>query len=216
MRSMLVIGLGRFGENLAESLVKLGNEVVVVDENEEKVNAIASYVTGAYIGKCTNAEVLEGLGINNFDMCFVCISEDFQSSLEITSLIKEMGAKVVVSKADRDTHAKFLKKIGADIVIYPEKDMAQKAAVRYSSPFVVDYFEVMDDYGMFEVETPQSWIGKTIKEVNVRAKYNLNIIGVKDQFNINPVDPDYHFKENEHLLVLGKNNDVIKSIEKRL
>lgn len=216
MRSMLVIGLGRFGENLAESLVKLGNEVVVVDENEEKVNAIAPYVTGAYIGKCTNEEVLEGLGINNFDMCFVCISEDFQSSLEITSLIKEMGAKVVASKVDRDTHAKFLKKIGADIVIYPEKDMAQKAAVRYSSPFVVDYFEVMDDYGMFEVETPQSWIGKTIKEVNVRAKYNLNIIGVKDQFNINPVDPDYHFKENEHLLVLGKNNDVIKSIEKRL
>ncbi|MDO5015209.1 MAG: TrkA family potassium uptake protein [Clostridia bacterium] len=213
MRSMLVIGLGRFGLNLAQSLVKLGNEVVVVDENEEKVNSIAPYVTGAYIGKCTNVEVLDGLGINNFDMCFVCISEDFQSSLEITSLIKEKGAQIVVSKADRDIHAKLLKKIGADIVIYPEKDMAQKAAVRYSSPFVVDYFEVMDDYGMFEIETPKSWIGKTIKEVNVRAKYNLNIIGVKEKFNINPVDPDHHFQKEQHLLVIGKNTDVIKSIE---
>ena len=160
MRSMLVIGLGRFGTNLAIKLSELKNEVMVVDRSEAAVNAIAPQVTSAYAGNCMDEEVVRALGVGNFDVCFVCISDDFQSSLEITSLLKEHGAKYVVSKTDRAMHAKFLRKLGADAVVYPERDMAHRVAIRYSAQNVFDYVEITPEYAVQEMRVPASWAGK--------------------------------------------------------
>lgn len=209
MRSMLVIGLGRFGMNLAMELAEQGNEVMCVDRNETPISKIAPHVTGAQIGDCTDEAVLAELGVDQYDVCFVCISEDFQSSLEITSLLREQGARTVVSKADRDIHAKFLRKIGADDVICPERDMAQRAAMRYSMPDLLDYIELAEDYALFEMKVPAAWAGRSALELNVRARYNLNIIGIKRDAHIYPcTDADMPFPPDGHLLVCGSKSDI--------
>ena len=145
MKSILIIGMGRFGRHLCMNLSTLGNQVMIVDEKEENLEELLPYVVSAKIGDCTNEAVLRSLGISNFDLCFVCIGTNFQSSLEITSLVKELGGRHVVSKANRDIHAKFLLRNGADEVIYPDRDIAEKLAVRYSANHVFDYIELTDE-----------------------------------------------------------------------
>lgn len=216
MQSMLVIGLGRFGSNLALELAEQGNEVMCVDRNEAPVNQIAPHVTAAQIGDCTDEMVLEALGVDQYDVCFVCISEDFQSSLEITSLLKEHGARKVVSKADRDIHAKFLRKIGADDVVYPERDMAQRAAMRFTMNSVADYIELADDYALFELEVPDDWAGRSALDLNVRARFNLNIIGIKNDDHVVPyTDAKQPFRYGDHLLVCGSTADIKRMIRTR-
>lgn len=216
MRSMLVIGLGRFGRHLAERLVELGNEVMVVDKDEEAVRRITPYVTQAQIGDCTDEEVIDTIGVRNFDVCFVCISENFQSSLEITDLLKEKGAKYVVSKTDREIHAKFLRKIGTDAIIHPERDMAQRAAIRYSTDNAFDYIELTSEYAISELMVPNSWVGYTISELNVRSKYNVNVIGVKRGSTVLPLThADHKFVYDEHILVAGMKKDIFKLMGKK-
>lgn len=211
MRSMLVIGLGRFGSHLALRLTELGNEVMVVDADEDAVNKIAHQVTTAQIGDCMDEEVVDSLGVRNFDVCFVCIAENFQSSLEITSLLKEHGAKYVVAKADRDLHAKFLLKIGADEIAYPERDMAYRAAMRFSVKNAFDYIELAPDYAIFEMQPPAPWVGKSLGDVAVRSRYNVNVIGVKKGDHVYPAtDPGYVFAETEHLLIAGSKEDILR------
>ena len=211
MRSMLVIGLGRFGTNLAIKLSELKNEVMVVDRSEAAVNAIAPQVTSAYAGNCMDEEVVRALGVGNFDVCFVCISDDFQSSLEITSLLKEHGAKYVVSKTDRAMHAKFLRKLGADAVVYPERDMAHRVAIRYSAQNVFDYVEITPEYAVQEMRVPASWAGKTLRQLDVRAKHGVNVIGEKEGERVRPiVDADYRLPENAHLLISGERKTLEK------
>jgi trk system potassium uptake protein TrkA len=212
---MLVIGLGHFGRHLAIKLAELGNEVMVVDKDEDAVNRIASKVTRAQIGDCMDADVLNSLGVGNFDICFVCISDNFQSSLEITSLLKEMGAKLVVSKTDRDIHAKFLKKIGADEVIYPERDMAQRTAMRFSAKNAFEYFEFTPEYAIFEILVPENWVGKSIAALNVRSRHNISVIGIKNKDHVIPImDPDYILKKDEHLIITGCKRDLLGMIDK--
>ncbi len=209
LQSMLVIGLGRFGLNLSQKLAELGNEVMCVDRDEDPVNRIAPLVTSAQIGDCTDEAVLAELGVDQYDVCFVCMSDDFQSSLEITSLLKEHGARRVVSKADRDIHAKFLLKVGADFVVNPERDMAQRTAVRYSARNMFDYIELDDDYAIFEMETPESWAGRTALELNIRARYNVNIIGTKWQGRVVPyTDASRPFERGAHLVMAGSKKDI--------
>lgn len=209
MQSMLVIGLGRFGMNLAMELAEQSNEVMCVDRHEAPVNTIAPHVTGAQIGDCTDEAVLQELGVDQYDVCFVCISEDFQSSLEITSLLREQGARRVVSKADRDIHAKFLHKVGADDVVYPERDMAQRVAMRYSMNNVLDYIELADDYALFELEVPAEWANCSALDLNVRARHNLNIIGVRRNGHVFPyTDATVPFLAGEHLLVCGSEAEI--------
>ena len=141
---------------------------MAVDENEDRVNAVLSIVTNAQIGDSTNAEFLEALGVRNFDVCIVAISGNFQSSLETTSLLKELGAKMVVSRAERDVQAKFLLRNGADEVLYPEKQLAKWAAIRYGSDHVLDYIELDQDHAILEVSVPSAWIGKTVGDINIR------------------------------------------------
>ena len=204
MKNILLIGLGRFGKHIALQLNKLGHEVMAVDSNEERVNEILPIVTNAQIGDSTNTEFLKSLGIRNFDVCIVTIGGNFQNSLETTSLLKELGAKLVVSRAERDVQAKFLLRNGADEVVYPEKQVANWAAIRYTADHIRDYIEVDDAHGIFEVEVPEEWIGKTVGELDIRRKYSINIMATKENGKINmAVSPETVLTDKITLLVLG-------------
>ncbi|MDD2504025.1 MAG: TrkA family potassium uptake protein [Clostridia bacterium] len=214
MKSFLVIGVNRFGRHLSRTLVQLGNEVMIVDKNEENIRELLPIVTGAQIGDCTKEEVLNTLGIGNYDICFVCVENDFQSSLEITSLLKDMGAKHVISKGSRDIHVKFLLRNGADEVIDPEREIAEKLAVRCSANHVFDYIELTHDVSIYEIPPAENWIGKTIKEINFRVKYRVSILATKIGNKITPLpSADHIFHPEEHLLVLGRYNDIQKILK---
>ena len=204
MKNILLIGLGRFGKHIALQLNKLGHEVMAVDSNEERVNEILPIVTNAQIGDSTNTEFLKSLGIGNFDVCIVTIGGNFQNSLETTSLLKELGAKLVVSRAERDVQEKFLLRNGADEVIYPEKQVANWAAIRYTADHIRDYIEVGEAHAIFEVEVPKGWIGKTVGELDIRRKYSINIMATKENGKINmAVSPETVLTDKITLLVLG-------------
>ncbi len=211
MKSVLVIGLGRFGRHLASKMMELGNEVMIVDKDAALVEQYSMTFTDSQIADCTNAAVLRSLGVNHFDICFVCIGGDFQSSLVITALLKEMKAKYVVAKAKQDIQADLLNRIGADEVIYPEREMAETLAVRYSVKNIFDYIELTDEYGIFEVAVPTDWIGRSIKLVNVRGRFRVNIIGIKqgDELKLLP-GADYIFTESDHIMLIGRAEDIDK------
>lgn len=211
MKSFLIIGMGHFGHHLCRSLARTDCEIMIVDKNEEALEDMLPYVVSAKIGDCTNIEVLRTFDIPSFDTCFVCMGENFQNSLEITSLLKECGAKRVVSKADRDIQEKFLLRNGADAVIYPEKNMAERFAVRESSEHIFDYINLGSDYSIFEIDMLDRWVGKTVKELNFRVKYNLAVLATKKGTHVTPViSGDSVFEKDDHLLVLGKEEDVRK------
>lgn len=204
MKNILLIGLGHFGKHIAMELNQLGHEIMAVDENEEKVNDVLPYVTNAQIGDSTDSDFLESLGIRNFDVCIVTMSGNFQNSLETTSLLKELGAEFVVSAAKRDVQEKFLLRNGADKVVYPEKQMAKWTAIRYTSDHILDYIEVDDSYAIFEVQVPDNWIGKSIGKIDIRKKYNINILALKEYGKLNmAITPDTVLSSNITLLVLG-------------
>ena len=212
--TFLVIGLGRFGSSLALRLMEYGNEVMVIDSREEEVNRIAPYVTQAKIGDCMDEEVLRSLGVDGFDFCFVCISEQFQSSLEITSLLKELGAPMVISKVDRDLHARLLLKIGADEVVFPERDMAQRTAMRFSVNGALEYIELSPGYAIFELRVPAPWVGKSLLELDIRNQWNVNIIGCKEDGAVRPITAaSYVFREDEHIMVAGGADDVARMMK---
>lgn len=209
MKTVLIIGMGKFGRRLCENMVRLGNEVMIIDENEDAMEDLVPIVTSAKIGDCTNPNVLKSLGLDNFDIVFVCIGENFQSSLEVTSLAKELGAKYVISKAERDIHAKFLLKNGADEVVYPDRDLADKLASRCSINNVFDYIELTEGYAIYEIPVKKEWVGKSIMELNFRKKYHINILGIK-RYGKTQLMPgaDYVFSDDEHLMVLGHKDKV--------
>ena len=211
MKSILLIGLGNFGKHIALQLNQLGHQVMAVDHNEERVNDAVDLVTSAQIGDSTNEEFLRSLGIDNYDVCIVAIGGDFQSSLETTCSLKEMGAKMVVSRAERDGQAKFLLRNGADEVIYPEKQVAKWAAIRYSSDHIFDYIELDETHSIFEVAVPRAWLGKTVVELDIRRKYGINIIGMKQNGKTNvTITPDTLLSEDKTLLVIGEDKALQK------
>ncbi len=211
MKSILLIGLGRFGKHIAMQLNQLGHQVMAVDHNEERVNDILPFVTNAQIGDSSNEEFLSSLGINNYDVCIVAIGDDFQSSLETTCLLKELGAKFVVSRAERDGQAKFLLRNGADEVVYPEKQVAKWAAIRYSADHILDYIELDQTHAIFEVSVPKSWIGMSVGQIDIRKKYNINIMAVKQNGKMDvSVTPDTVLTEDKTMLVLGEYKAVQK------
>ena len=205
MKNVLLIGAGRFGRHIAMQLSPLGHQVMAVDTNEERINNVLPFVTNAQIGDSTSAEFLRSLGIGNFDVCFVTISGNFQNSLETTSLLKELGAKCVVSRAERDVQAKFLLRNGADQVVYPEKQLAQWAAIRYTADHIFDYIEIDKQHAIFEVPIPKNWLGKSIGELNIRKLYGINILGVKSHGETNvTVTPDIVLTNDVTILVIGE------------
>ncbi len=215
MKSILVIGLGKFGKHLIMKFHELGDEVLAVDINEDVINDITPFVTSAMIGDCTKEETLLSLGVRNFDVCFVCIGENFQNSLEITNRIKEIGARKVVSKAGSKIHAKFLIKNGADEVIYPERDSAHNIAARYSVDNVFDYIQLTKDSSIYEIPVASSWIGKSIMRLDIRNKYKVNVLAIKENDVIQALPgAEYVFKGTEHVIILGHNNEAEKLLKK--
>ena len=209
MKSVLLIGLGRFGKHIAMHLNELGHQVMAVDIVEERVDVVLPYVTNAQIGDSTHEDFLESLGVRNYDVCIVAIGNDFQSSLETTSLLKELGARQVVSRAARDVHAKFLLRNGADEVVYPERQLAKWTAIRYTADHVLDYIELDGDHAMFEVPIPPAWVGYTIGQIDIRKRYNINIMGIKKHGKLElSVSPETTLESGETLLVLGRNRDL--------
>ena len=205
MKNILLIGAGRFGRHIAVQLSQLGHQVMAVDTNEERINDVLPYVTNAQIGDSTNAEFLHSLGIGNFDVCLVTIGGSFQNSLETTSLLKELGAKCVVSRAERDVQAKFLLRNGADHVVYPEKQVAKWVAIRYSSNHIFDYIEIDDQHAIFEVQIPEGWIGKSAGELDIRRKYGINILGIKRAGKTEvSITPDTVLSGETTILALGE------------
>ena len=211
MKSILLIGLGRFGKHIALQLYQLGHQVMGVDLNEERVNDAMDIITNAQIGNSTNEEFLRSLGIDNYDVCIVAIGNDFQSSLETTCSLKELGAKYVVSRAERDGQAKFLLRNGADEVVYPEKQVAKWAAIRYSSDHILDYIELDDSHSIFEVAVPEAWAGLSIGQLDIRKKYNINIMAVKSNGKMSlSITPDTILTKDITMLVLGEYKAIQK------
>ncbi len=211
MKSILLIGLGRFGMHVARELNNLGHQVMAIDREEERVNVVLPIVTNAQIGDTTNIEFLKTLGVRNFDLCIVTISNDFQSSLETTSLLKELGAKMVVSRAEREIQEKFLLKNGADEIINPDKQIAKWTAIRYTADHILDYIELDDDHAIFEVSVPKSWLKKSVGELDIRKKFNINIMAVKKDGKLDAaVSPATVLTEEETMLVLGEFKDLQK------
>lgn len=205
MKNVLLIGLGRFGMHVAAHLYDLGHQVMAVDTDEDRVNKVLPFVTNAQIGDSTDADFLRSLGVDNYDVCIVTIGGNFQNSLETASLLEELGAKKVVARAERDVQAKFLLRNGADEVVYPEKQVAKWTAIRYTADHILDYIEVDDSHGIFEVDVPPAWIGKSVGELDIRRKFDINIIalrrGGKTEFS---VSPDMTLDGECTLLVMGE------------
>lgn len=212
MKSILLIGLGRFGRHIAIKLDELNHQVMAVDNNESRVEAVLPYVRNAQIGDATNEDFIRSLGVRNFDVCIVAIGDNFQSSLETTSLLKELGAKMVVSRAARDVHAKFLLRNGADEVVYPEKQLASWTAIRYSADHIFDYVELDEEHGIFEISIPDAWIGKTVGELDIRKKYNVNVMALRCNgvLDMN-IASETLLGDDQTMLVLGN----IKNIQKQ-
>ncbi len=211
MRSILLIGVNRFGSLLARQFHDQGHQIMAVDKDEERINSIMPLVTDAQIGDSTNEAFLRSLGINNYDVCIVTIGSDFQSSLETTSLLKELGGKLVVSRADRDVQAKFLLRNGADEVISPEKQIAEWAAIRYASNHILDYIKLDDDHAIFEVPVPRNWAGKSIGQIDIRKKFGINIMAVKKAGEMDlRITPDTVLDNDRTLLVLGERRSIQK------
>ena len=213
MKSILVIGIGRFGYHLIDQLNKAGDEILAVDSSEERIEPVLGLVTSSLIGDTTKEEFVRTLGVANFDVCFVAIGDDFQSSLETTSLLKECGAKYVVARASRSVHEKFLLRNGADAVVFPEKQLAEWAAIRWCSGRVVDYLDFPGDYSIFEIKVPKEWIGKSLVDLGVRNKLHLNVLSIKrDGKAILEFPANFVFEEGDTVTIFGADKDIKKNL----
>lgn len=214
MKSVLVIGIGRFGYHLIDQLNKAGDEIMAVDSSEERINPVLGMVTSSLIGDATDENFIKSLGVSNFDVCFVAIGDKFQSSLETTSLLKENGAKYVVARAARSVQEKFLLRNGADSVVFPERQLAEWSAIRYCSATVVDYLEYPGDYSIFEVKVPKAWIGKSLVDLGIRNKLHLNILSIRRDGNpILEFPADMVFMEGDTVTVFGADKDLKKHLD---
>ena len=211
MKSILLIGLGRFGRHIALKLNALNHQVMAIDHNEERVNALLPFVTNAQIGDSTNEEFLAALGVGNYDACIVAIGDNFQNSLETTYLLKELGARKIIARASKEMQEKFLLRNGADEVVYPEKQLAAWTAIRCSSEHILEYIELDDEYAIFGVEIPSDWSGKSILELDIRKKHGINILGVRTNGKLNMnITPNTVFGHGTSVLVLGQEKAVHK------
>ena len=212
MRSVLLIGLGRFGRYTAQKLNELNVQVMAVDKDEQRVNKVLGYVTNALIGDSTDQNFLKSLGINDYDVCIVAIGDDFISSLETTSLLHEMGAKKVISRATGMSQEKFLLRNGADVVVFPERDLANETAIRASSSSVSDYMNLEGEYAIFEIRVPESWYGKTVASLSIRNVYRVNVLGIRKDGVMNMhVTGDTVMEKGASVMVLGKEAELFKS-----
>lgn len=209
MKSILIIGLGRFGRHMAQKLIDEGNEVLAVEKNEERADNAVSIIDDIHIADATDEAFMKSLGVNNFDLCVVAIGDNFQNALEITVLLKDLGAKYILARASREVHRKLLLRNGADHVVYAEREMAERLAIKYGAKNIFDYIELSEDNAICEIAVPDNWVGKTILQKSVRNKYNVSILATKKDGVIyaNP-SPDHIFDRHETLMVLANMADI--------
>ena len=206
MKSYVVIGLGLFGEALAKQLCKLGAEVLAMDICGDLVQQVANDVTHAVVGNAQDKEVLRSLGVGHMDCAIIAIGDDLAASVLITMNLKELEVPYIVCKAKNETHRRVLEKLGVDRVVIPEQENAQRLGRSLHSHNVLDYIELSEEYGILEIPAPGSWVGKTLKELNVRAKLGVNIIAVQNngKTNVSP-SADYQIRKEDVMVVLGDN-----------
>ncbi|MDD3839557.1 MAG: TrkA family potassium uptake protein [Clostridia bacterium] len=209
MKQFVVIGLGRFGSSVARTLYALGHDVLAIDKDEELIQDISDSVTHAVQADATDENALKSLGIRNFDVAVITIGSDIQASIMITLLAKELGVKYVITKAQNELHAKVLYKIGVDRVVFPERDMGVRVAHNLVSSNILDYIELDPDFSIIEITAISRWIGKTLEELDMRARYGVNVLAIKqgNDINISPRGDDL-IQENDILVVVGSNEDI--------
>lgn len=208
-KSFLILGAGRFGTSIAETLNRLGQEVCVIDKNPDIVQNIAENVTHAIVGDACEESVLKSIGAANFDIAVVALSHDMQASILITVLLKELGVERVLARAVDPIHMKILQKVGADEILLPEMQMAEKLAYRLVSRRRLNDLELSAEFSIVQMECPPKWVGKNPILLDVRQKYGINIIAVERQNNISIAFPsEYKFQKNDILVLLGKNEDI--------
>ncbi|WP_276575516.1 TrkA family potassium uptake protein [Paenibacillus sp. YPG26] len=210
-KQFAVIGMGRFGYSVANSLSNMGFDVLAIDSDEHRIQAVSHIVTHAVSADSTEEEALRALGIRNFDVVVVAIGEDIQASILTTLILKDLGGPVIVVKAQNELHGKVLQKIGADKVIYPERDMGQRVAHHLASPNILDYIELSDDYSILEIRANSAMIGQNLKELNIRARFGCNVMAIKNgtKMNISP-DAVYRLIEGDILVIVGEKSDLTK------
>ena len=214
MKSILIIGMGRFGRHCARKLNEMGHQVMAVDKDESCIDDVLSYVTDGVIGDSTQKNFMRSLGVKNFDVCIVAIGDDFQSSLETTALLKDLGAEFVVARAARDVHARFLARNGADEVIYPERQLAEWSAIRYSSNHILDYTPLSEEYAVYEIAIPSQWIGRSLADLDLRRKKKINVFAIKQgEKLITDIHPDVPLRSNQTLMVIGTNKEIDKCLQ---
>lgn len=213
MKNILILGLGRFGSALVKPLADLGNHVVVCDTDEEKISAVLPYTAGAKIGDCTGEKFIQSLGVEDFDMVFVSIGESIQSSLVTVTLLKDNGAKCICAKAGSEMHEKLLLRLGADKVIFPERDAGLRVANIYGRDSVFECIDLAEGHAIYEIACPEKWAEKSVGALNVRAHYGVNILGVKAREGapLNPdIRPDFVFHADDRVLLLGNRDSIAK------
>lgn len=211
MKSFAIIGIGRFGESVAKTLMELGNEVLAIDKSPERIQEISEFVTHAVEADIMDESILKELGLRNFDVVIVSIGSDIEASIMATLLAKEMGVKRIIAKAQAELHGKVLKKIGADKVVFPERDMGARVAHNLTSSNILDYIELSPDFSILEITTLKSWVGKDLKDLRLRNKYGVNIIAIKNDktVNISPSSDDI-IKEDDIIVMIGDAKDIKK------
>lgn len=212
MKSILIIGLGRFGRHMAESFLKDGHSVLAVDVSQKRADSAIEGVYNVQIGDATSEAFLNSLGVSNFDLCVVAIGDNFQNALVTTVLLRDLGARFIVARAATDIHKKLLLRNGADYVMYAEREMAERLAVRFGCDNIFDYIELTDDVGIYEISVPESWRGHSIIEKAVRSKYNISILAIKKGERIYPIpNPEHVFASDDRLIIMGE-HDVVKKL----
>ncbi len=209
MKSILIIGLGRFGRHMAQKFIENGHEVLAIDENEERADAAVGMIQQIMIGDATDERFMESLGIRNFDLAVIAIGENFQSVLEITVLLKDLGCKYIVARATRDVHKKLLLRNGADYVVYAEREIAERLAIKFGADNIFDYIELTPEIGIYEIAIPGKWVGRSILDLSIRTKYHISVLATKKGNQIYPLPhPNHVFTEDESVMVMGTFEDV--------
>ena len=210
MKSVLILGSGEFGSTIAKRMSELKCDVLVIDSDEERINEIIPYVTNAMIGDCTSRDLLESIGVSEFDICVVAVGGLFQTSLEATCTLKELGAKFVMARATNDVQMKFLKMVGADEIAYPEKQTAIRFATRYASDMILDFISLDNTYSIYEMRIPGAWVGRTLAQLDIRKKFDLNIITVKRGDHVFIPKPETQFGATDVAFIIGNIKDLQK------
>ncbi|MBO5335865.1 MAG: TrkA family potassium uptake protein [Lachnospiraceae bacterium] len=211
MKSALIIGLGRFGRHMAQKFIENGHEVMAIDISEDRADDAVGIIQQILIGDATEERFMESIGVRNFDLAVCAVGENFQTVLEITVLLKDLGCKYIIARATRDVHKKLLLRNGADYVVYAEREVAERLAIKFGADNIFDYVELTPEIGIYEIAVPDKWLNKSMVDLSIRTKYHVSVMAIKKQDKIFPLPhPTHVFEEDESVMVMGTMEDIQK------